>query len=112
MEPNNNNNQDFLKDFNQIPKESIDKSVDLKVTEITNEAIEIVKEYTKSESLGELEIMLIRQVSLFSVKEISNGLPKSSSLNEIETNDTQKIFMENIIYFWNQVIEKLKTWKP
>lgn len=114
MEPNDNNNdqQNFLKDFTNISKESISKAVDLKVAEITKESIEIVKEYTKSEDIGELEIGLIRKISLFSVKEINNGLPTTGSLNEIQTDPTQKAFMENIIYFWNQVIEKLKTWKP
>ena len=114
MEPNNNTNdqQDLLKDITKISKETLDKSADLKVAQITKEAIEIVQEYTKSTSdtLGELEIMLVRQISLFSVKEINGNLPKS--LSDIPGDETQKAFMENIIYFWNQVIEKLKVWKP
>ena len=114
MEPNNNTNdqQDLLKDITKISKETLDKSADLKVTQITKEAIEIVQEYTKSTSdtLGELEIMLVRQISLFSLKEINSSLPKS--FTDIPGDETQKLFMENIIYFWNQVIEKIKVWKP
>jgi hypothetical protein len=45
MEPNNNINdqQDLLKDLSKVSRETMDKSADLKVAQITKEAVEIVQ---------------------------------------------------------------------
>jgi hypothetical protein len=117
MEPNNNDKQtleasSLMKELSSTPRETIDQAVILKVKEITDHSIKIVKEYIQEKELNELEINLIRSISLFSVKEISTGLPKSETLNELPVNDSQKVFMENVIYFWDQVISKLKVWTP
>lgn len=117
MEPNNNDKQtleasSLMNELSNTPKETIDKAVVLKVKDITDHSIKIVKEYIQDKELNESEINLIRSISLFSVKEISTGLPKPETMNELPVNDSQKVFMESVIYFWDQVISKLKVWNP
>lgn len=104
----------ILKNLSNISKEEIEKSAELKVKEITEESIKIVKQYLESKKIKDLtdltdpEIVLIREVSLFSIREIEKGLP--SELSQIP--NEQFAFMKNILDFWKTVVEKIKIWTP
>jgi hypothetical protein len=121
---NNQNNQNsqnnqidsaqILNELAQTSKETLKKAVNLKVEEIIKDSVEIVTEYTgtNKDSFSELEITLTRKIALFSIKEIEKSLPKESFDPSILTNNSEKVFLDNVLYFWNQVIEEIKVWKP
>lgn len=108
---NNSKNEEvsLLDQMAKVSSEEILLAANKKVEEIINESKEIVFEYlsysTEENNLSELEISLIRNIALFSIKEVEKGL----------LSDTSKIdnpFMKNILYFWTEVINQLKQWTP
>jgi len=115
MEISNNTNNlkneevNLLDQLSKVSKDEILFSANKKVEEIINDSKEIVFEYlsysTEETNLSELEISLIRNIALFSVKEVQKGLLS-------DTSQIDNPFMKNILYFWTEVINQLKEWTP
>lgn len=116
MENTNSNQQNqvnedaskLLQGLVEISQESLDKSATIKANELIDGVKAIVNQYTQKDTLGEQEIKLIKNLTIYSLKPIIDGLPKES----LNSNEKEAMFLKNIIYFWNKVISTINEWNP